>query len=563
MRRLYGVGCAWVSVAALLSGCAQEAPAPGALTTMTAALGGIDEGLSLEDDAEEPNPGESDANGGYDASDPSGGSSVDGPYADAEDDLSGVIDGSVTPEDADTFEDSTEPMGGDDTGVGPGPDPFVDVMTVDVYVGPNDPDGPGEDDASGGGPVVDVMTVDVFVDPVEPDVEGDTDDGGVSPQPDIGIDEEDVDPWGDVDTEPDTDDPEPDTDDPEPDADGPGSDTDEPGPDTDEGDLCDGVDCDDDDSCTEDVCDPETGLCVHTFIDVPECNPCTLAPTPTKADWSIPGIKVGVDIPGSGMWCKLLYLPGELQASVTISGEGESTLDSSCKGHYAAGTQIAQELELCGPLLGGAQSLAGELDLQHCKVCNTPPQFECEGYDCLDAKLTGSVHPQVGVNLVAEFGDTSFIGGVKCNLQGVQGMKTTGTLEATIPGDEPCTDEVCHECYKASIDVQPTQSLSAGCGGTIGGISVGGGGSVTLQGSLKNTLRVGHPSCASPPVCLTGGIDANLDLALNIGIGAGLTGSITFAKYSCDWTWDKGTCADEEDTKPFSCEWKFFDLWFW
>ena len=48
MRRLYGVGCTWVSVAALLSGCAQEAPAPGALTTTTAALGGIDEGLSLE-----------------------------------------------------------------------------------------------------------------------------------------------------------------------------------------------------------------------------------------------------------------------------------------------------------------------------------------------------------------------------------------------------------------------------------------------------------------------------------------------------------------------------------
>ena len=349
---------------------------------------------------------------------------------------------------------------------------------------------------------------------------------------------------------------------PEPDVDVE-PDTDGPEPDITEEDLCEGVDCDDEDTCTEDTCDPETGLCVHTFIDVPECNPCTLAPEPKKSDWSIPGIKVGVDVPGSGVWCKFFLLPGELQASMTLSGEGESTLDSSCKGHYESGTQIAQEVEFCGPLLAGATEVGGELDLQHCKVCNDPPQFECEGFDCLDAKLTGSVHPQAGLNGVLELGDTSFIGGVKCNLMITQGMKVTGALEATIPSAEPCTDEACHECYKASIDVQPTQTISAGCGGSIGGLSVGGGGSGTLQGSLKNTIRTGHPSCASPPYCITGGLDGSFDLALNIGGGAGITGGITVAKYACDWTWDKGTCADEEDTKPVSCKWKFFDLWPW
>jgi len=522
------------------------------LTTTKAALEGLDEELVLEADAEEFSSGESDASKAPDEGGPMDGPVADVFYVDSEDDLSGVIDGSVSPEDADTFEDSTEPKGGQDASVGPGPlgpEPYVDVISVDVYEDPADPESP-EGDAWGPGPVVDVMTVDVEGDPTDPDVEVIDDTIDASPEPDISVDD-DVDPWPDVEVyvEPDTDGPEPDTDGPEPDID--------------EGDPCDGVDCDDDDSCTEDMCDPETGLCEHTFIDVPECNPCTLAPTPTKADWSIPGIKVGVDVPGSGMWCKFFLLPGELQASMTLSGEGESTLDSSCKGHYQSGTQIAQEVEFCGPLLGGATEVGGELDLQHCKVCNDPPQFECEGFDCLDAKLTGSVHPQAGLNGVLELGDTSFIGGVKCNLMITQGMKVTGALEATIPSAEPCTDEACHECYKASIDVQPTQTISAGCGGSIGGLSVGGGGSGTLQGSLKNTIRTGHPSCASPPYCITGGLDGSFDLALNIGVGAGITGGITVAKYACDWTWDKGTCADEEDTKPVSCKWKFFDLWPW
>ena len=40
-------------------------------------------------------------------------------------------------------------------------------------------------------------------------------------------------------------------------------------------DPCEGVDCDDDDACTQDVCNPQTGECEYTTIDCDDSNACT------------------------------------------------------------------------------------------------------------------------------------------------------------------------------------------------------------------------------------------------------------------------------------------------
>lgn len=323
--------------------------------------------------------------------------------------------------------------------------------------------------------------------------------------------------------------------------------------------------CDDGDDCTWDWCEAAYGCSYEYDWDTCGWEPeeCTIDPDPVDYDYDVPGVNAELSVPFSGYFCKALIaagLPstGELTLQASAASAGSVMRDADCRSDIELSGSLTGHVQVCGPLVELEGEVEGTADVQQCKDCVSPPYYECTDIACANAALDVTAGADVGWNVNIPLGDASAGVGVECDLQGTIGSALTLGVEHTFTGPGDCLEGPCEDCTTADWDWQPRVKLKGSCQGAFGA-AITGTATVQLGGSMKLTGREGQ-DCPDPPICVTGGVDASIDVHIDLGVNIGpFGGSITLWNWGCEGTYDKGTCEDQEDT-GWECDAGFIDV---
>jgi hypothetical protein len=314
--------------------------------------------------------------------------------------------------------------------------------------------------------------------------------------------------------------------------------------------------------CTVVECDPDTGDVTLT----PEC--CIDPVSKKPKDINIPRVDLGFTFPFSSTFCKAALAAGypalgKLAVTAVGNAKASYSTDPTCSTEANLSGSLRMDLELCGPGVEAKGGLDGSVDLQHCKECNNPPQWECGAKSCLQANFAGTYGKGVFENGVIPlpFTDPDVGLGIAC------GVKFRLRLEGTVSGfyqdpyDTNCS--TCGpRCLTGGLTVTPIMQLRGQCQGTLLGASVTGAVRGGVEGSVNITAPIKPIGCGKKGTCATGKFTPHIRAELRAGPKLfGLGGQITLLQRHCESTWAKTSCVGKEVKKPWDCETTLIDVW--
>jgi hypothetical protein len=337
------------------------------------------------------------------------------------------------------------------------------------------------------------------------------------------------------------------------------------------------INIDDEDPCTEDVCDPDTG-------DVDNNPTCCEAPDqPENTNFVLPRVKVAYDVPGSGTWCKALALPGELKVSGALGTKISNTFDPSCKWQANFWGFQKGSFSACGFGAELTGELAGQGTFSFCKDCSTPPKWECGEMSCVEATLTATGQVAAVVEGVYELLDPNVGIGLGCNLAGKMGMEYVLEAYYRRPMNTSCADGKCGpRCMLTTVKAGPVGEVSGGCKAALAGVTLSGNIKAGIKGKIGGRIKVlsaaldaaeqlvnlppldsENDGCGGGAFCMLGTLTPYIGASGGLGgAAAGLSGDVEFFTHDCWRTWSLDNCEGGTPLQqPWQCETHFIDIW--